>query len=821
MVCLLRVGIGGEDAQASGPEGSTPSGDEHFGVYVIERHADGSLCELGRGAMGVTYRAVDTSLQRRVALKVIITGIAGRRIEASERFMREARAAAALRHENIATVFQFGICEETGQCFYAMELIEGETLDERVRRTGPLDVRTVTDIAQQATAALAAAEKRGLIHRDLKPANLMLMDRDETKFPLVKIIDFGLAKVLNAPLDPMRLTHDGFVGTPAFASPEQFQNESLDVRSDIYSLGVTLWFALTGKTPFGGHNVEEIHRAQQVNALPIEQLKAARVLSQLRLLIKSMLALEPAARPSTHDLAARLRRCSAQVAGVRRTCIVLAAAAILVLGTSTFFISYSLQTHPAANGSVSSLPVQEKSIAVLPFENLSRDPDNAFFADGVQGEILGDLSRIADLKVIGRTSVRQYKSGVARDLHKISQQLGVAHVVEGNVQRSDNRVRVNAQLVDARTNRHLWAQTYDRDLADVFAIQSEIARAIANELRAKLSPTEKSEIEHRPTSDMTAYELYLKGRSLWGKRGGDNIRQAIALYEQAIARDSNYAAAYAGLADAYILLPGYTATAPREANPKAKTAALKALQLDETLAEAHTALAEVLLYGDLNMAGSISEFQRAIALNPSYATAHHWYGGDSLSALGRSEEAIAEGKRAVELDPLSSIINADFGWILIQARRFDEAIVQLRKTLEIDPAFYYAHYRLGMALQAKGDLSAAIAEYTKAQQLSDDMFVPVLLAAAKAQSGDKEPSVRMLTELEELSQHGYVRPYWRALLYLSLGNRGEAIRWLDQSVADREGADIAAIKVDPLLDPLHGNPRFEALVQKVIGAEQR
>ena len=315
-VCLLRAGIGVEDSAAEALEDSTIS--RHFGVYEIEHHEDGSLYELGHGGMGATYRAIDTTLQRKVALKVIRTGIATRSTEARERFLREARAAAALRHEHIATVFQFGICEETGQFFYAMELVEGETLEERVRRTGPLSARTTIDIAQQVTSALAAAEKRSLIHRDLKPGNLMLVSPDDEEqgaaergVSTVKIIDFGLAKVLNAPFDPMHLTRDGFVGTPAFASPEQFENSALDVRSDIYSLGVTLWFALTGKTPFGGQGFEEIRRAQQSDVIPIEQLKAARVPSRLKSLLKSMLAFEPAARPGTHELTAELQRCAA------------------------------------------------------------------------------------------------------------------------------------------------------------------------------------------------------------------------------------------------------------------------------------------------------------------------------------------------------------------------------------------------------------------------------------------------------------------------------------------------------------------------------
>jgi hypothetical protein len=312
--CLLRAGIGSEEETVHDPTLGSLEDRVRFGVYQIDRHADGSLYEVGRGAMGVTYRATDTTLQRKVALKIIKTDIAERSADARERFMREARAAAALRHENIATVYQFGMSLETGQYFYAMELIEGETLEERVRRAGPLDARITIEIAQQLTSALAAAEKHGLVHRDLKPANLMLFAPDgetsNNEKLLVKIIDFGLAKAIHTATDPKSLTHDRFVGTPAFASPEQFKHSALDVRSDIYSLGETLWFALTGKTPFAGRSVDEIHRAQKSNVLPLEQLKAAHVPFGLRSLLESMLAFEPASRPGTHELAARLHRCS-------------------------------------------------------------------------------------------------------------------------------------------------------------------------------------------------------------------------------------------------------------------------------------------------------------------------------------------------------------------------------------------------------------------------------------------------------------------------------------------------------------------------------
>jgi len=486
-----------------------------------------------------------------------------------------------------------------------------------------------------------------------------------------------------------------------------------------------------------------------------------------------------------------------------------------LISVALFFLGrYTAPLQRGAAGAV------EKSIAILPFENLSRDPDNAYFAEGVQEEILTRLAKIADLKVISPTSTHGYQSKPG-NLAEIAKQLGVANILEGSVQKAADQVRVNVQLINALNDAHLWGDVYDRKLTDIFAVESDIATTIADTLQAKLTGAEKQSISSQPTSDLTAYELYLKGRSLWGKRGGDNLRQAIAFYEQAIARDPNYALAYSGLAEAYVILPNYTAVvASREAFSKAKTAALKALQLDDKLAEAHTALADV-LFDDFDMAGSISEFQRAIALNPNYATAHQWYGCDPLRALGRFDEAIAEGKRAVELDPLSPIINSDLAQTLSIARRYDEAIAQFHKTLEIDPTFWVAHSALGGALERKGDLPAAIAEFTKGQQLSDDLRARVPLAAAKAQSGNKEAAVQMLAELEELARRGNVRAYWRALLYLSLGNRDEAIRWLGQGIADREGLDIAYIKVEPLLDPLRGDPRFEALVQKVVGAQHK
>jgi TolB-like protein/Tfp pilus assembly protein PilF len=450
---------------------------------------------------------------------------------------------------------------------------------------------------------------------------------------------------------------------------------------------------------------------------------------------------------------------------------------------------------------------------VLPFDNLSRDPDNAYFAEGVQDEILTRLAKVADLKVISRTSTQRFKSAPS-DLREIAKQLGVMHIVEGSVQKANDQVRVNVQLINAMSDAHLWADTYDRKLTDIFAVESDIAKTIADTLQAKITGSEKQMMSAQPTSNTEAYELYHKGKSLWEKRSGDNIPKAIAYYEQAIARDPNYALAYAGLASAYIILPFWAGADRLDAYSKAEDAALKALHLDSNLAEGHLALGKVYFW-KIDLAASLREYQRAAELKPNDAGAHHWLGNDALSALGRFEEAIAEVKRAVELDPLSPVINTDLGTTFYYARRYDESARQLRKALEIDPTFFYAHFNLGIALQAKGDLSGAIAEYEKAKQLSDNTFVSTLCAQAKAQAGDKDAALRMLGDLDKISQSREVVGYYRALLYLSLNNKDEALRWLEQGFKERDGADISWINVDPLLDSLHGDPRFEALVQKV------
>ena len=496
--------------------------------------------------------------------------------------------------------------------------------------------------------------------------------------------------------------------------------------------------------------------------------------------------------------------------------VVIVGAAISV---ALFFLGrYTAQSREGGRPPATAGSLPQKSIAVLPFDNLSRDPDNAFFAEGVQDEILTRLAKVADLKVIARTSTQKFKSAPT-DLRDVAKQLDVTNILEGSVQKVNDQVRVNVQLINALTNAHLWAEIYDRKLSDIFAVQSDIAKTVADTLQAKLTGAEKQMMAAAATTDTTAYELYHKGRSLWEKRSGDNIPKAIAFFEQAIARDPNYALAYAGLAQAYILVPFYTGADRFDAYLKAKDAAIKALRLDSNLAEAHAAFGKVLFFSEIDLAGAMREYKRAIELAPNDATAHHWFGNDSLAALGQFEEAIAEGKRSVELDPLSVVINVDLGETFYYARRYDEAARQMRKALEIDPTSFYAHYNLGIVLQLTGDLPGAIAEYEKAKQLGDNPLVSALCASAKALAGDKNAALRMLSDFDELSRHREVVGYCRALLYLSLNNKDEAVRWLEQGLKERDGSNICWIKVDPLLDSLHGDPRFEALVQKVVAPQ--
>ena len=715
MFCLLQAGIGSEEETLHDSTQDALESGARFGVYEIDCHADGSLCELGRGAMGVTYRATDTSLQRKVALKIIKTDIAERSGDARERFVREARAAAALRHEHIATVYQFGMRLETGQYFYAMELIEGETLDDRVHRAGPLDSRTTIGIAGQVTSALAAAEKHGLVHRDLKPANLMLVNADDLEakgseqvrskrskiralrkrgIPVVKIIDFGLAKAFHPETDLKSLTHDRFVGTPAFASPEQIAHSTLDVRSDIYSLGETLWFALTGKTPFAGRTLSEIHHAQKSNALPTEQLKAAHVPHRLKSLIQSMLAFEPASRPGTAELAGRLQRCSPEARSVRRTRAALAVATVLVFGMLLLFLPH--------------LNTPEKSIAVLPFENRSEEKANAYFAEGIQDEILTRLSKIADLKVISRNSTQNYKSAPG-NVREIAKQLGVAHILEGSVQKSGQAVRVNVQLINAATDAHLWADTFDRKLTDIFSVESEIAKAIADQLRARISGREQQVINAKPTDNPEAYDAYLRGLAYFLKTQSTpaNALGAQRYFKEAVRLDPKFALAWALLsivdASSYTTLNLQPTLSVRE---EIRRAAETALTLQPDLGEAVLAMGCYYYACLKDYDTAVRYFEQARPLLPNSSRIPEWL-AYVARRQGQWERSEAYFKEAERLDPSNVYLLIEQAYSYISLRRFPEALRKLNQALDISPDDIVTTAQEAAIVQAQGDLPRA------------------------------------------------------------------------------------------------------------------
>ena len=488
----------------------------------------------------------------------------------------------------------------------------------------------------------------------------------------------------------------------------------------------------------------------------------------------------------------------------------------IVIVAAAFSIGlFFLGRYSAGNKTASSAAgISSKSIAVLPFDNLSRDPDNAYFCEGVQDEILTRLAKVADLKVISRTSTQHFKS-TPDNLPQIAKQLGVAHIVEGSVQKAGDQVRVNVQLINAMTDAHLWADTYDRKLTDIFAVESEIAKTIAETLQARLTGSEKSAIAKTPTVNPEAYELYLRGKFFAEKRTGADLRKSIEYYGQSIAKDPNYPLAFVGLADSHLLLTAYGDTSPKESIAPAKVALQKALELDDSLAQAH-ASSGLLATLELDLNRAISELERAIELNPNYATAHHWI-ALPLMFVGHFDRGIAEGKRAIELDQLSLIINADLCWMYFNARRYDEAEAQARKTLEMDPRFYIAHYYLGEALQFKGKLVDAIAEFQTSTELNNnDQYSLAMLGQAYARNGQTGEAQKVLARLREQAQSRYIAPYALAVVLTALGDKAHAIDELEHGF-DEGGFYIALSTVDPLFDDLHGDPRFEALMKKLVG----
>ncbi|MGB6032588.1 MAG: protein kinase, partial [Bacteroidota bacterium] len=641
------------------------------------------LEKLGEGGMGVVYKAEDTRLHRPVALKFLPSST---RItsEDKERFVHEAEAAASLDHANICTIYE--IDEVDGNLFIAMAYLEGQELQELLA-SGPMDLPQAIDLATQIAEGLNAAHKRGIVHRDIKNSNVLVTPEGQAK-----IMDFGLAKKSGR----KQLTTTGStLGTVPYMSPEQARGEDVDHRTDIWSFGILLYEMLAGRLPFrSDYNEALVYSILNENPPPLDSLRDD-IPTDLAVVIERCLEKDREARyESVAELLADLRQVgggSGTGQGVSRQpalrnrylrwSLIGTAAAVIAVA---LFLIFPLGDSQSA---------EIDSIAVLPFENLTGDPEQEYFVDGMTDALISDLAKIGALRVISRTSVMQYKHA-AKSLPEIASELNVAAVIEGTVMRSEERVRITAQLIDARADRHLWSGKYERDLKDILQLQSEVTRAIAGEIKLTLSPREEQRLASAPSVNRKAYELYLKGKYHWNKRTEEALKKAIEYYRQSIEEDPAYAWGYAGLAECYTVLSFYSRVPPKESFPRAQAAAARAIAMDSTVADAYAALGDALLHYDRDWEGANRAFHRALELKPGHATARTWF-AEYLIAMGRHEDAIAEVNRARELDPLSLIINSSVGWNLYNAGRYDEALTALQKTLDLDPDFPNAHFVLG------------------------------------------------------------------------------------------------------------------------------
>ncbi|HYL10034.1 MAG TPA: protein kinase [Candidatus Acidoferrales bacterium] len=775
------------------------------------------LDKLGSGGMGVVYRAEDTSLGRTVALKFLPAERAKDK-SVLERFKQEARTASALNHPNICTIYEIG--EDSGEIYIAMEYIEGQILRERVGQDG-MPVDAVIRFGRQIASALEHAHQRGVVHRDLKLANIMATTQGDAK-----VLDFGLARRLEeldltrtslaeAPLE----TTVGLAGTLPYMAPELLEGKAAGPRSDLWALGVVLYEMATGCRPFAGGNFFQLSTAimkQPVPPLPQD------VPPGLRAVILKCLEKEPARRyqragevlaalealgSGTEDLSATFsgaapQALAAPAAGkrarwLRRLTPVWTLA--IVLGV-VFWV-----TRP-------SRPPHIRSIAVLPLTNLSRDPDQEIFADGMTEELINALSKISALRVISRTSVMQYK-GTHKPLSDIARELHADAVVDGTVQRSDGRVKIWASLVDARVDRNLWSKSYDENVAQIASLQSQVAQAIAGEIQVQVTPQESASLSKSRPVNPQAYDTYLRARYYWNKRTPGDLNKAIESFKSAIEIDPTYALAYAGLADSYSLLSVYGELSPRETMPRAKAAAKRALEIDAALAEAQATLANIEWAYDWDAVTAEAEFRKALASNPNYASAHQWY-AVYLSNHGRHEEAIAEILRARELDPLSPIIEANTGADYYYARQYDRAIEELKAAAERDPNFWVTHSILGQTYLAMGRTADATAELEKARSLPpESVRTRSMLGRAYAVAGRRAEAQRLVEELLSLSRKRYVSPAFIAIVYVGLGEKDKAFTWLEKAYADRSDW-MTLLNTDPLFDPLRSDPRFQDLLRR-------
>ena len=776
--------------------------------YTLER-------ELGGGGMSRVFVAEETSLGRKVVVKVLPPDLAA--TVNVERFRREIQLAASLQHPHIVPVLTAGVSD--GLPFYTMPFIEGESLRARLARVGKLDTGEATRILRDVLAALACAHEHGVVHRDIKPENILLTG------PFAVVTDFGVAKALSASTKA-----DGFIttvgvalGTPAYMAPEQAAGDpATDHRADIYALGAVAYEMLSGERLFAGRPAHAILAAHAIDVPASLTRKTRGIPPALADLVARCLEKDPSRRPQSGQEVVRALDAVGGAGGWWNPRLLLSGRngskrawlGILAAGLALALIygGYRLATQRTPLDTSVAQPKAPLAIAVLPFTNMSGSRENEYFSDGMTEELIQALVTVKGLEVAARTSSFAFK-GKNLTVQEIGATLHVSHVIDGSVRQSGRRLRVSAELISTANGYRVWSESYDREPKDVFQVQDEIAQSIVSALRATLGNSQPASSAHRMPRDLAAYDLYLKGRYFWNKRTSAGLQTAAKYFEQAIARDTTYALAYAGLADSYAVLAAFGYLEPKQAYAKAKPAALKAIALDSTLAEAHTSLGFAHLYYDLDTASAKREFDQAISLDPRYATAHlfdAWY----YLAVGQFDEAIHEAATARDLEPLSLIINTRVGTMQRYAERYDDAEKQLRKTLELDADFPVAHDELARVLASRGDYRGAVASAQRAVEL-EYVHGSGILGYSLALSGDPAGAQRILQNLIAKSKSEYVAPFDIGMIYAGIGDDSAAIAWFSRckTVRDHEASHM---RLDPLLKRLRRNPRFVAMTSGIL-----